>query len=251
MSLFRFSQSRPPLCWLPPICRESLWYRTTLPGARCTTITAMAGNYAHSNKLPRGGLNTDLNWICQKWHLQSATTYIPRFLAPDGEAEIWPRQLLRQIAELAMVSKAKRNPAVRDILEVCRLRLRRFPESDPNLLPQDVRPVLSRHNHLREWEKTDRLYNEYKCKLPKLNVISLPPKWKKREWEAGGQDPKDIRDGSLFAAPEVINGKRVRVTSIPASRTSHRIESQKFPSNTTLQPTTLFTSNLSFNVLIG
>jgi hypothetical protein len=60
---------------------------------------------------------------------------------------------------------------------------------------------------LREWEKTDRPYNEYKFKLPKLNVISSPPKWKKREWEARGQNPEETRKRVRFAVPPTKKGK--------------------------------------------
>lgn len=117
-----------------------------------------------------------LDVICEQWTLGSATDCLPALLRSDGEANTWSAELVQRLAQLAFTTCNERTDAFRDLKQVWHLRLRRFPESSPDLLATDVHFVNKR------WKLADKAlkdnWTEEEClaKIPALDTFSAPPK---------------------------------------------------------------------------
>jgi hypothetical protein len=109
----------------------------------------------------------NLDNIHDCWKLRSAACYIPRMIAPDGGAETWPPDLIRQLARLARNMHNEYKIVRRALLEFWHLRLARYPESNPDLIAQDVETVYKRMKLLR---RRGILGKE----APKLDAFSVP-----------------------------------------------------------------------------
>ena len=140
----------------------------------------MAPPYAHTGKIPIGPLNTHLDWICDNWRLQSATKCIPRMISPGGTAQHWHEYLVHNLGNVARITQETREAVVRDLVHVWRLRLRRYPESAPFLLAQDVAPVLKRHIFLVRCSTLEWAPGELEALTPRLDTVPTPPKWTMR-----------------------------------------------------------------------
>lgn len=143
----------------------------------------MAEIYAHSRTVPEGELKLHLDIICHCWHLRSATRCVPRLVAPDGEAETWSPKFVFLLADLARCTfeASRRKTAKQELLKVWRLRLRRYPGSNPDLIAQDVKTVLTRHVFLgREWSDTWP-EGAYEAAIPRTDICPHPPEWEGSE----------------------------------------------------------------------
>jgi len=164
----------------------------------------MAPPYAHTGKVPIGPLNTYLTWICDNWQLQSATKCIPRMISPEGEGHHWQQDLVCELMEVARTTPDKRKAVIRDLVHVWRLRLRRYPESAPYLLAQDVAPVLKRHVFLLRCSTLEWAPGELEAITPKLDTIPTPPKWRMgRRRDVARAAPMEPR---AVVAPNKSNG---------------------------------------------
>jgi hypothetical protein len=126
----------------------------------------------------------DLDNIRDCWKLRSVTWCLPRMIAPDSGAETWPPDLICQLVRLARNMHNEYKIIRCTLLEVWHLRLARYPESNPDLIAQDVETVYKRMKFLRRRGILGK-------DAPKLDAFSVPLRWK-RQTRA---DPVETRKG--------------------------------------------------------
>lgn len=98
--------------------------------------------------------HTLLNVICEQWNLEFASDCLPHILRPNGEASTWAPDLVHRLAQLAYTTRNERTDAVHELLQTWQMRLRKFPESNPDLCATGVEFVNRRmelaHRALRD-----------------------------------------------------------------------------------------------------
>jgi hypothetical protein len=125
-------------------------------------------------------LGQDLTTICQHWNLYSASACLPRLVAPDGEAHTWPAAIVHHLAELSEITHDDHATAIRDLLRVRELRLKLYPESDPDLSVQDIQTVYRRHDYMLRNGVTGSERHGVNMNVPRLDAFPSPPSWKRK-----------------------------------------------------------------------
>jgi hypothetical protein len=115
--------------------------------------TTMEARPHDSIKPHIGPLNMDLNTICELCDLRSATHCLSRMIAPAGEAGSWPPDLVHQLAHLARNTRHEHANAMHALLQVWRLRLARYPNSNPDVIAKDVETVCTRMKFLSRHDR--------------------------------------------------------------------------------------------------
>jgi hypothetical protein len=101
-------------------------------------------------------------------------------IAPAGEADTWPPDLIHQLARLAKNTRDKYAIAMHALLQVWRLPLARYPESDPDVIARDVETVCTRMVFLKKYGILRRKGDYLEVAAPRLDVFPSPPSWRKR-----------------------------------------------------------------------
>ena len=122
-----------------------------------------------------------LDLICEQWNLESATECLPHLLRSEGEADTWSPDLVHHLAQFAITTRNERADAVKDLLEIWQLRLRRFPESNPDICATNVEFVNRRWKLAGKALKENWTREERKARIPTLDAFPSLPKWKKRK----------------------------------------------------------------------
>jgi hypothetical protein len=102
--------------------------------------------------------------------LETLSDCFPNLVRPDGEAAFWPIDLTHLLSQLAELTSGNHATVKSELSQVCRIRLEKYPESDPDLIAQDVETVLRRHlfrNSERAGKMTAR---EYQKAEPRLGI---------------------------------------------------------------------------------
>ncbi|KAH7381480.1 hypothetical protein DE146DRAFT_773238 [Phaeosphaeria sp. MPI-PUGE-AT-0046c] len=145
---------------------------------RPLSIVTFAGSLFTSIK---DVFNALIDAICEHWNLKSANDCLPHILRPDGEVDTWPPDLVHRLAQLACTTRNKRTSAVRELLQVWQLRLRRYPESNPDLCASDVEFVNKRRGLENAARRNKWTQEEREANIPRLDAFPSPSKWKKRQ----------------------------------------------------------------------
>jgi hypothetical protein len=140
----------------------------------------------------------DLKTICELWDLQSATQCLSGMIASAGEAGTWPPVLIHQLARLARNTQDKYAIAMHALMHVRRLRLVRYPESNPDVIAQDVKIVYKRMAFLRKHNILDGRDKHLEVAAPRLDAFSSPPSWRNQrravlDDKCRGDEMKDRR----------------------------------------------------------
>ena len=118
--------------------------------------------------------NPDLKSIHQHWKLP-ATACLPYLVKPEGEAAFWPVDIVHLLAQLAELTSGDHATVKPELSQVCRNRLSKYPESDPDLIAQDVETVLRKRQFMKSKSAQKMAQREYAKAVPRLDDFPTPP----------------------------------------------------------------------------
>jgi hypothetical protein len=177
--------------------------------------TAVIETRSHNTNPSSHPIQRDINIIRKDWNLRSATHCLPHMIAPEGEAKIWPPDLLSELARLATNVPDNYAVARRALLEVWHLRLARFPESNPDLIAQDVETVTKRMVFLKRNGLLKRNNGELKKAASKLTAFPAPPRWNKRK---RGNSLEERRGNEALETRRIDKGVKIGFSPQPTPR---------------------------------
>jgi hypothetical protein len=166
--------------------------------------------------------NPDLTTICHQWQLQSPNSCLPHLLRPDGEAASWPLDLVHHLAELSEISSNEHAIVQDELLKVLRLRLKRYPNSAPELIVQDVQTVLARC-YFRNSRKAQKMAeDDFQRALPRLDDFPSPmnSKIRKRVETLESGKEKEAQAVPLRTKDQTSGGQRPKITNNEHARTT-------------------------------